>query len=272
VGLTIVALAFALVVELPILVNVIGSHIGEDFLFYRAIGERWLAAGPLYLPHQLAGPFDLTLQVDNLYPPHALGLLVPFTVLPAPLWWAIPLGVAGYLIVSWKPAWWAWPLLALLVAWPKTVSSVLWGNMDMWMVAGIAAGLRWGWPALLLTIKPSLAPFALLGIHHRSFWVGAALTAAVFTLMLPMWLDYVQMMLAIRIPVDYSFGSIPTMMLPLVAWASRSVPARRPWRESVRSTLAGWRMAPMMRTRRMARADYTAAATSDGRRERAPSS
>ena len=31
------------------------------------------------------------------------------------------------------------------------------GNTDMWVAAAIAAGVRWAWPSVLLTFKPSLA-------------------------------------------------------------------------------------------------------------------
>jgi hypothetical protein len=89
-SVTVVALAVALVFELPILVQVIGPMLGDDARFYRDIGLRWLADGSYYLPHQLAGPYPVTLQLDNLYPPTALALFVPLRVLPGPLWWLNP--------------------------------------------------------------------------------------------------------------------------------------------------------------------------------------
>jgi hypothetical protein len=210
------------VYELIVLTQVIGPRLGEDRLFFQAIGQRWLDGAPVYLPHQLAGPYQVTLQVDNLYPPTALLLFVPLTFLPAFVWWLVPLSVTVYVIARWRPAWWAWPLMALIFLWPKTISSVLWGNTDMWAVAAVAAGLRWGWPAVFLLLKPTLAPFALVGVRKRSFWVVGAAMVALGLFTLPLWFDYFTAMRNLRIPWDYSLVSIPPMFLPIVAWAART--------------------------------------------------
>jgi hypothetical protein len=217
-AVTAVAIAVALLVEVPLLVQVIGPKLGDDFRFYREIGERWVTGGPVYLPHQLAGPYEVTLQVDNLYPPFALLLFVPFVWLPSVLWWAIPIGLVGYAIWSWKPAWWAIPIIALLLAWPKTLSSVLWGNFDMWMMAFVAAGLCWRWPAVFLAFKPSLALFGLIGVRDWRFWaVGIGLVVV----SLPLLFEYVTAMRNVSIPLDYSLGSVPMLLLPIVAWLGR---------------------------------------------------
>lgn len=221
-AITIALLGIVGVYEVIVLIQVIGPQLGEDRLFFQAIGQRWLDGAPTYMPHQLAGPYQLTLQVDNVYPPTALLLFVPLTFLPAFLWWVIPLTVTGYVIAGWRPSWWAWPLMALLIIWPKTISSVLWGNTDMWAVAAVAAGLRWGWPAFFLLVKPTLAPFALLGIRKPSYWLVAAVMLGLASLMLPLWFDYFTAMRNLQIPWDYSLGSIPPMFIPLVAWAARS--------------------------------------------------
>ena len=146
----------------------------------------------------------------------------PFTFLPAFLWWLIPLTVTGYVIAGWRPSWWALPLMALLIVWPKTISSVLWGNTDMWALAGVAAGLRWGWPAVLLFLKPTLAPFALVGIRKPSFWVVGSVMLVLAVVMLPLWLDYFTAVRNLQIPWDYSLVSIPPMFIPIVAWAART--------------------------------------------------
>jgi hypothetical protein len=252
-----VLLGIVAVYELVILVGIIGPQLGEDRLFSQAIGERWLSGQPIYLAHQLAGPYQVTLQVDNLYPPSALLLFVPFVFLPAFLWWLIPIGITGYVVASWRPAWWTWPLMALLIVWPKTISSVLWGNTDMWAVAAVAAGLRWGWPALFLLAKPTLAPFALVGVRSRAFWVVGAAMVIWSIVMLPLWLDYFTAMRHLRIPWDYSLGSIPSLFLPIVAWVGRTrlrVPA-------IGSASSSDSTRPQ-----------TAAVTSDGLTARAPSS
>jgi hypothetical protein len=160
--------------------------------------------------------------VDNLYPPHALFLFLPFTVLPAILWWAIPVGVTGYVLARLRPAMWSWPIIALLVVWPKTLVGLIWGNTDMWVAAAIAAGIRWGWPAVLVTIKPVFAPFAIVGIRGRSWWLTALVLGAISLLMLPLWLDYVSAIRNMWLPAEYSLRSVPTILIPIVAWLARA--------------------------------------------------
>ena len=74
-----------------------------DYGFYHDVGARWLADGTYYLPHQLAGPYQLSLMIDILYPPSALLLFVPFSIAPAILWWAIPIGVTLLVVVVGTP-------------------------------------------------------------------------------------------------------------------------------------------------------------------------
>jgi hypothetical protein len=194
-----------------------GGNLGDDYDFYSDVGARWLATGAYYLPYQFE-PHDFINMGDNLYPPSALPLFIGAEVLPAAVWWAVPVGVLLYTIVSWRPGRWAAAAILLLLAWPRAHGAFLWGNTDMWMAAGVAAGLRWGWPALALTLKPSLVCFALVGSRRRSFWLGAAVLIAFAALTLPMWLDYLTVMRNTRLPLDYSLRSIPLLLVPLVAW------------------------------------------------------
>src|SRR5688500_15477068 len=57
-----------------------------DFDLYLNATRRWLAGGSYFEPYQLAGPYAIRMG-DVLYPPNVLLLLIPFTVLPAILWW-----------------------------------------------------------------------------------------------------------------------------------------------------------------------------------------
>lgn len=198
------------------------AELGIDYAFYRSVALRWLADGSYYLPHQLAGPYDVALMVDVLYPPSALVLFVPFAVLPAVLWWAVPLAVTGYIIASWRPGPWAIAAMLLLLAWPRAFSAFLYGNTDMWMMAAVAGGLRWGWPALAVTMKPSLAVFALVGIRHRSWWVALLLGAVYVALTAPLWSDYITAMQNLRVAPTYSLGSIPMLLIPVAAWVTGS--------------------------------------------------
>jgi hypothetical protein len=205
---------------------------GMDYRFYRDLGVRWLSDGTYYSASQLAGPHGVDLlgavppgSEVTLYPPSALFLFVPFTFLPAILWWAVPMTVTGYVVYRLRPVPWAWVLMLVMLAYPRAVGAYLFGNTDMWIAAGVAAGLRWGWPALALTMKPSFAVLALIGVRHRSWWIAAALGAVSIFAMLPLWADYVLAMRNIRgLDLGYSLGSLPLVLAPLVAWLGRSVP------------------------------------------------
>ena len=94
---------------------------GVDFILYRDAAARWLAGGPYFEPYQLAGPYPITAG-DVLYPPVALWLFVPFTVLPAVLWWAIPIAVAAWAVWRLQPSPEWWPLIALCIAWRRPFS------------------------------------------------------------------------------------------------------------------------------------------------------
>ena len=107
--------------------------------------------------------------------------------------------------------------MLLLLAWPRAIGAYLFGNTDVLAVAAVAGGLRWGWPVLLLAIKPTLLPFALVGIRHRSFWLAAAAFAAASLLMLPMWFDYLVVLRNLSIGGAYSLGSVPLLLVPVVA-------------------------------------------------------
>ena len=203
------------------------SFLGMDYVFYRDVAARWLETGAYYLPHQLSGPYTATLMVDNLYPPPALLLFLPFLVLPWILWWAIPIAVVAWFIAWERPNPIVWPLLALVLIWPRTQTAFLFGNTDLWMAAAVAGGLRWGWPAALLAIKPTFLVFAVVGIRRREFWVALGVLALVSIPMAALWVDYVQAMRNITIPADYSVGSLPLVLAPVIAWLARSKAAKQ---------------------------------------------
>ena len=219
VALTIVFLALAAVETIALIRIIDGQQaVGVDLEYYRFVAQRWLDTGVFYTDRQLAGPYQVQTQVDNLYPPHALYLFLPFLVLPGALWWALPLGFIAYVVWWCRPAVWAWPILAAIVLFPKTPNQIIYGNTDMWITAFIAGGVRWGWPAVLVTIKPSLVFFAALGIRARSWWVAAVGLAVVSLPFLLLWLDYPRVMLNSSANAGYSFSNLPFFVLPIVAW------------------------------------------------------
>ena len=187
-----------------------------------AASARWLAGGPFYETYQAAGPYQVVAPAV-LYPPTALLLFVPFTVLPAPLWWAIPLAITGSIVWSHRPHPLAWPVLAMCLAFPTTPEIVYAGNPALWILAALALASRYRWPSVLVLLKPTLAPFALFRGGGRSWWIALAVTAVLGTLFLPLWPEYVQALRNGRDPngLAYSLNQVPTMLIPVVAWIAR---------------------------------------------------
>jgi hypothetical protein len=150
-----------------------------------------------------------------------LWLLVPFTVLPAILWWAPVVVVVGVLIYL-RPAPWTWPLLGFVAMWPRTPALVLYGNPGMWVVAAIAGAVVWRWPGPLVLIKPSLLPFALIGFGSRGWF----LTLAGFGILcLPfgaLWFDYVTVLRNSSVPLSYSLLDVPLALAPVIAGIGRT--------------------------------------------------
>ncbi len=202
--------------------EIIGSDdLFIDHAYYQQVGQRFLDDGTYYLSHQLAGPYRVTLMSDVLYPPTALLLFAPLAVLPAVMWWAFPVLVLAACVRAWRPSATGVALMLLLLSWPRAHAAFIYGNTDMWVMAGVAAGLRWGWPAVFITLKPSFVPFALIGVRRRGWWLAALALGAISIAMLPLWFDYVRAMTNLHAPLGYSVGSIPLMLVPVVAWATR---------------------------------------------------
>jgi len=198
------------------------GDIGIDAGYYRAVGRRFIEEGVYYLPHQLSGPYDVTLMADVLYPPSALLLFVPLSLLPIALWWLVPIVLTGYAAWKWRPAWWGVAAMLALLSWPRAHAAFLFGNTDMWAMAGVAAALMWRWPAVFLILKPTFAPLALIGITDRRWWITLAALVFLSVPMLPLWRDYLVAMGNLGIGYDYSLSSLPLLAVPIVAWASRT--------------------------------------------------
>ena len=195
--------------------------IGTDHTFYVSIARRWLDTGQFYLPHQLVGPYVVRPDVDVLYPPISLLLFVPFVWLPYPLWWIVPGVVVGAVIWRLQPAPWTWPLLAFLVAWPRGISNVVYGNSDMWVAAAVSGGVLLGWPAVFVVIKPSVGFFALIGIRRRSWWIAAGFLAIVSLAMLDVWRQFLVAIANSDVRWWYSLEDMPPLFIPVIAWLGR---------------------------------------------------
>ncbi len=226
----------ALLVLLAVEVRVVAMYdglslwAGFDYRTYMDATARWLAGGPFYEPYQLAGPYTVVAH-EILYPPVALALFAPLSVLPAVLWWAIPLGILAAVVISWRPGRWAWVSILACLVLPNTIG-VSWainvvvnGNPGIWVAAVLAVGTRWPAAAPWVLAKPTLLPFALLHIRRRAWWAGLAVFALAAVIFLPMWPDYLRVVTNARSAEPawtYSLGSVPLMLVPLVAWLGRS--------------------------------------------------
>jgi hypothetical protein len=195
--------------------------VGIDFDLYRDVAARWLAGGPFYEPHQLAGPY-LVAHGDILYPPVGLWLFVPFTVLPAFLWWAIPVALTVWAIARVRPRPAVWPLMALCLAWPTTPLKIWTGNPVIWAMAAMSVAIVYRWAAPFALLKPSLFPFALFGIRERAWWIGLGLFLALCLPFGGLWVDWVASVVNSRGSGPlYSVLEAPMLLLPLVAWVGR---------------------------------------------------
>jgi hypothetical protein len=217
------ALPIVFVLAIP---DPLEQPIGVDFELYRSVAARWLAGGPYVEAYQLAGAYEIAAG-DVLYPPVALLLFVPFAIAPGPiawaLWWAIPVAVVSWVVRRLRPRPEVWPVLALCVAWPTTLLKTWTGNPVMWSVAALSLGVIYAWPSLGVLLKPSLAPFALVGANRRSWWYGLALLVAISIPFGQLWLDWARAVLnSTGGGILYSALEAPMLALPLIAWLGRT--------------------------------------------------
>jgi hypothetical protein len=223
--------------------------LGVDHAMFMDFGRRWLESGSIYLRYQLAGPYayDIgsgTMDVATmpaLYPPIVGPVFAIWRLLPAILWWAIPIAVLAYAFVRWRPALWAWPIMLATLVWPNTADALWAGSSNLWMVAGVAGGLIWGWPAIVVAFKPSLAPFILIGVRRRSWWIAAVAVALLGLATLSEWARYVTVVGNLQSPgVLYSLGDLPLLLVPVVAWLARRQPSGSAWNlDALRQALPG---------------------------------
>ncbi len=161
---------------------------------------------------------------DILYPPTTIPLFMAFLVLPPFLFWALPLAIVVAVVIRYRPAPWTWPVMALCLAYIPTMVKIVHFNPFMWAAAAVALGLAYGWPALFVLIKPSLAPFALVGVRHRSWWIGLAVLVAYSVLFAGMWGDYLTVLRNSRNDggLLYSLSDVPFLLIPIIAYLGRT--------------------------------------------------
>jgi hypothetical protein len=188
-----------------------------DANIYFDAATRWLADGTWYLSRQLQGPYEIQIG-DVLYPPILLYLLLPFQVLPRVLWWVIPIAISVVAVARIHPPRWSWPLLLLCLAWGPAMAQVVKGNPVMWVMAALSVSIAMGWPSTLVLLKPSLFPFALIGIRQRAWWLQLGLLGLLSLPVLGLTLLYPQVILDSRGGgILYSLNDAPLLLLPVIA-------------------------------------------------------
>jgi hypothetical protein len=195
------------------------THIGHDYRLYMDAARSWLQGGPYYHAYQLAGPYTVAAD-EILYPPHALALFVPFTVLPPILWWAIPIGVIVTMVWRARPGPWGWALIIACLCIPKSLWIITSGSPTLWIAAGLALG-RHGWPAVTGLVKPTLLPIVLIALPKRSFWLATALVAVMDLALVGLSYEYVMVVLNARGPLAtpmYSAGDLGIIGIAFLAW------------------------------------------------------
>jgi hypothetical protein len=198
-----------------------GIAVGMDYGIYMDRTRDWLNGDGFYRSRQLTGlPYDIQ-NGDSFYPPTLLYLLVPFALgLPTILWWLIPFVIIVIALAHIRPPTWTWPIMAFVLLLPRAAPILVLGNPSIWIIAAAFAGVAWGWPSVLVLLKPTLAPFALIGIRRRSWWIGLGVLALVSLPFGAMWLDYGTALFHAQNArgLDYTLGEWPLMIAPMAAW------------------------------------------------------
>jgi hypothetical protein len=211
------------------------DRVGADLRLYLDATRGVLAGQPLYPAHQLAGPYALA-DGDILYPPPILVLMAPFLLVPSIVFWVAPLATIALVVIRHRPSAWSWPFIALGLAYPVTSLKIVHGNPVMWIVAAIALGTITAGPAALVLLKPTLAPFALIGAHRRRWWVVLGAAALIAVAFVAIWPDYLRVLANARNPngILYSLDEVPFALVPVVAWLASPGFMRPSWVSAVR--------------------------------------
>ncbi|MDQ6796186.1 MAG: hypothetical protein M3067_15485 [Chloroflexota bacterium] len=199
----------------------LSASIGVDYQIYMSAARRWLAGEGFFFPFQLAGPYVIA-GGEVLYPPVVLWLLVPFSFLPAVLWWLVPVALTLLAAREMRPRPWGVLVAAVILVLPIAQEPILWGNPVIWLVPAVAWGLLVGWPAAVVLVKPTLAPFVLAGLAHpRSLLVGlAGLAILCVPFGVQLWLDWLTALGNSGLPATYSIRQAGLLLIPVALYLS----------------------------------------------------
>lgn len=220
-GVTVLGLViFGWLVLLELIDPAYSPFIGSDRYVYHDAALRVLGGGSWFYPEQVTGqPYDVVLG-HVMYPPAALVWFIPAAFLPDFLWWAIPIGIIAAVVIHHRPSPWGWAAMAMCLAYPWTAPLLMSGNPGLWIAAACALGTVWRPAFALILAKPSLFPFALLGIRDRGWWVIAVFGLVVSFATLPLTLQWVGVIVNARGQFSgplYAIRDVGWMLLPLIA-------------------------------------------------------
>jgi hypothetical protein len=196
---------------------------GIDWFQYRDAAIGWLHGGSFYTPEQLAGPYVLH-EWEPLYPPIVLPLLLVFAHLPDALWWIVPGGLFLAALVRMRPQGWWLPVTVAVFLFGSSLYPWWYGQPTIWLFPAVAWGLLLGGWAVFVLVKPSLFPFALIGIRRKSWWVTLAAFLAVCLPSGTLWIDWYRALDNSDQTVWYSLWQVPMMLVPVVAYLGRRPP------------------------------------------------
>ncbi len=208
--------------ELVWILFVLASSLGNpsfglDYRWHMDATRRMLDTGTPYLAWQLAGPYEIG-NGAILYPPTAFALFLPFLVLPAVLWWVVPITITAAAMAIHRPPAWTWTVTVALFGLEKSLNVYVFGNPTMWIVAAVAAGTVVRWPFVYLLAKPTFAPIALIGARRRSWWLALGIMAVGSLAFGHMWIDWVAVVRNSNVSLSYNLPTLPLVLAPLIPW------------------------------------------------------
>lgn len=140
----------------------------------------------------------------------------------------VPVAITIAMVTYWRPSVLGWiGIVGLLALEPLSLLNWTAGTPTTWFVAVVALATRWPSLSAFVLVKPTLLPFALVGITHRGWWVIVGGLALASLWMWPMTYAWIGMMLDVTgrdAGLLYSLANMPLLLIPIVARLSGSRP------------------------------------------------
>src|SRR6185369_10987866 len=120
-------------------------------------------------------------------------------------------------------------VIALCIWFPATSVRLVTGNIAMWVALAALLATRWPLAGPWVLLKPSVFPFAVIGITRRAWWISAGVMVLLLALALPLTIDWLRALANSSNPGGalYSLQDVPLMLISVLALAgSARVPKR----------------------------------------------